>query len=80
MYIGIIGAMEEEITKLKQIMEIDCEKNISGLTFFIGKIYNKDIILVKSNEGKVNSAICTQTMILNFDISCVIIDRVKYIV
>lgn len=72
MYLGIIGAMEEEIVKLKEIMDIEEEKRIGGFVFYIGKIFNKDVILVKSNEGKVNSAICTQTLILNFDIEKVI--------
>ena len=72
MYIGIIGAMEEEITKLKEVMKINQTMEISDFIFYIGKIYDKDVILAKSNEGKVNSAICTQTMILNFKLSCII--------
>lgn len=72
MYLGVIGAMEEEISKLKEIMDIEKKVLISGLTFYIGKIYSKNVILVKSNEGKVNSAICTQTLILNFDIDKII--------
>lgn len=72
MYIGIIGAMEEEITKLKEIMDIEETVKISDFVFYIGKIYNKDVVLVKSNEGKVNSAICTQTMILNFKIKYIL--------
>lgn len=72
MCLGIIGAMEEEIAKLKQIMDIDKEVKISNLTFYIGKIYGKDIVLVKSNEGKVNAAICTQTLILKFNVDKVI--------
>ena len=72
MYIGIIGAMEEEITKLKEVMKISETMEISDFIFYIGKIYDKDLFLAKSNEGKVNSAICTQTMILNFKLSCII--------
>lgn len=72
MYIGIIGAMEEEITKLKEIMEVSDKKVISNIEFYIGKIYEKDIVLARSNEGKVNSAICTQTLILNFNVSQII--------
>lgn len=72
MYLGIIGAMEEEITKLKEIMDIEKEVKISDFLFFIGKIHKKDVILVQSNEGKVNSAICTQTLILNFDVDKII--------
>lgn len=72
MYLGIIGAMEEEITKLKEVMDIKTEYKIGEFVFFVGKIYDKDVVLVKSNEGKVNSAICTQTLILNFDVDSVI--------
>lgn len=72
MYIGIIGAMEEEIQELKEEMTEVKKKAISAFTFYLGKIKGKDVVLAQCQEGKVNAAICTQTMILNFDLSAII--------
>ena len=66
--IGIIGAMEMELDRLISDMNIVEKKNVSFLDFYIGKLYSKDVIIVKSNEGKVNSAVATQILISNFNI------------
>lgn len=57
MLIGITGAMEEEIQLLKQNMYITNTETISGFEFFIGKLENCDIVLIRSGIGKVNAAI-----------------------
>ncbi len=64
--IGIIGAMDEEVEKLKsEITNLKTTK-ISDIYFYTGKINNIPVVLSKCSEGKVNSAICTQTMILKY--------------
>ena len=70
--IGIIVAEEKELIEVKKIMNNIKEKNIYEKTFYIGTIENKDVVLVKSNVGKVNSARVTQLLIDNFDIECVV--------
>ena len=70
--IGIIGAMEEEIDRIKEKMEVLKVDKISSFYFYIGKLCGRNIVLAKSNEGKVNSAMCTQTMILKYEIDLVI--------
>lgn len=70
--IGIIGAMDEEIEILKDLMEIENKNNIAGMSFFSGKLLNKDIILVRSGIGKVNAAVCTQVLISKFNVSYII--------
>jgi len=70
--IGIIGAMEIEVTLLKSKMEIISTKNIAGMDFFVGKMNSKNIILVRCGVGKVNSAICTQILIDMYGVDCVI--------
>ena len=44
--IGIIGAMSEEITYLKEKIEIVTTKNIIGLDFHVGKYCGNSIVLV----------------------------------
>ncbi|MGL6065085.1 MAG: 5'-methylthioadenosine/adenosylhomocysteine nucleosidase [Fusobacteriaceae bacterium] len=72
MRIGIIGAMNEEIIQLKNIMTIESEENIAGFTYYIGKIENKKIVLVESGIGKVNSAVCTTLLLQKYNIEKVI--------
>ncbi|MGL4688411.1 MAG: 5'-methylthioadenosine/adenosylhomocysteine nucleosidase [Fusobacteriaceae bacterium] len=72
MRIGIIGAMNEEIIQLKNIMTIESEENIAGFTYYIGKIENKKIVLVESGIGKVNSAVCTSLLLQKYNIEKVI--------
>lgn len=62
-YIGIIGAMEEEVSQLKgQMTEVE-EKVIASMTFCRGKLQEKDVVVVRSGIGKVNMAICAQILI-----------------
>ena len=70
--IGIIGAMKLEIQKLISDLKEKEIKEIAFLEFYTGKLYSKDVVIVKSNEGKVNSAIATQILISNFDVSYIL--------
>lgn len=70
--IGIIVAEEKELLEVKKIMNNLREKYIYEKIFYIGSIEEKEVVLVKSNVGKVNSARVTQILIDNFDIELVI--------
>ena len=70
--IGIIVAEEKELLEVKKIMNNLSERNIYEKTFYIGNIEKNEVVLVKSNVGKVNSARVTQMLIDNFDIELVI--------
>lgn len=72
MIIGIIGAMEEEVSKLKKAMTEAVEKEKAGMKFLSGKLYGKDVVVVRSGIGKVNAAICTQILIDEYKIDRVI--------
>src|SRR5699024_1267916 len=56
---GIIGAMDEEIALLKEVMDIKNETEIANSLFIEGTIDGKDVVLVKSGIGKVNAAMTT---------------------
>ena len=70
-YIGIVVAMNEEKEAIQNLMEDVNVKQINDLRFTIGKIQNRDVILIKCGVGKVNAARATQVLIDKFDISCV---------
>ena len=65
MTIGIIGAMEEEITGLRENFDVISAKNIVGLDFYMGKLENSSnsLVFVRCGTGKVNAAICAQILI-----------------
>lgn len=72
MKIGIIGAMSEEVAQLKSEMTVERELSKAQMDFFGGKLLNKDIVIVTSGIGKVNAAVCTQILINDFDVDCII--------
>ena len=70
--IGIIGAMDSEVKHLTECLE-NCKTSvISGMTFYEGKLNQKDVVVVKSGIGKENAALCAQVLILNFKVEKII--------
>lgn len=70
--IGIIGAMEEEISQLVNKMENTDVTEIAGMVFNKGVIGGKELVVVKSGIGKVNAAICTQILATYFKVDTVV--------
>ena len=64
--IGIIGAMQTEVDGLIQnIRDLRIEK-VSGFEFALGYIGEHEVAVVRSGVGKVNAAVCAQTLILTY--------------
>lgn len=64
--IAIIGAMEEEVSILRNQM-IDKEtETIANCEFTVGQIEDKQVILLKSGIGKVNAAMSTSILLERF--------------
>ena len=70
--IGIIGAMEEEITNLKSHMQVDEVQTIAGMSFYKGAVKGTKLVLVRSGIGKVNAGICTQILASVYGVDTVI--------
>lgn len=70
--LGIIGAMEEEVARLKGMIENLSVSEKSGMSFYAGKIEGTDVVVVKCGVGKVNAAMCTQTMIDFYNVDAII--------
>lgn len=63
MKLGIIGAMQVEVETLLQLLtEVSVTKQ-AGLSFYEGCLGATQVIVVRSGIGKVNAALCTQSMI-----------------
>lgn len=69
---GIICAMEIELEKILLVTENKEETVISGKKYIKGTICGKNIVASVSGVGKVNAAICAQTMILRFSPNIII--------
>lgn len=72
MTIGIIGAMDEEISLLLENMTDKYESIVANTLFVEGKLLGKEIVLLKSGIGKVNAAMATTIMHESFTPSSVI--------
>ena len=70
--IGIIAAMDSEVRDIKSAMEDGIKIHHGGMTFFKGKLHQKEVIAVKSGVGKVNAAMCTQILIDVFKVNTLI--------
>ena len=66
MRIGIIGALQMEVAALREKMEGAKTTRISGMEFTEGTLHGKDVVVAVAGVGKVNAAVCCQTMILTF--------------
>ncbi len=70
--LGIIGAMEEEVARLKEHMTEVAVTERASLTFYEGNLNGLPVVVVRSGIGKVNAALCTQQLVDLFGIDAVI--------
>lgn len=64
--IGIIGAMDVEVTSLKEAADITKTTKIAEMEFCEGTLGEKNVVIVKCGMGKVNAGICAHTLINEF--------------
>lgn len=72
MSVGIIGAMDQEVSAVLAYMSDVQQIKLFDTTFYEGKINNKSVVLVKSGIGKVKAAISATLLISNFKVKAVI--------
>lgn len=64
--IGLIGAMDVEIEALEARLEDRRDETIGMDHFAIGRLFGHDAVLAVCGPGKVNAALCAQSMILRY--------------
>jgi adenosylhomocysteine nucleosidase len=72
MKIAIIGAMEEEVTLLRDNIEEGTQETVAGCEFTFGKMHGADVILLRSGIGKVNAAMSTTILLEKYKPDCII--------
>ena len=70
--IGIIGAMAQEVERLKGEMEVRRTMAKASMEFWEGTLNGTDAVVVQSGIGKVNAAICAQILCDIFEVTHVI--------
>ena len=70
--IGIIGAMDEEVNKLKEVLEDAQVSTVAGMNFFKGLFDGKEVVIVRSGIGKVNAGMCAQILADKFNVDYII--------
>ena len=63
MKVGIIGAMEQEVTILKEAITNCKTVNKAGCTFFSGQINDVEVVVLQSGIGKVAAAVGTTILL-----------------
>ena len=64
--VGLIGAMAVEVESLMAQLENRQEKRVGMDVFVSGRLFGQDAVLAVCGPGKINAALCTQSMIVNF--------------
>lgn len=70
--LGIIGAMDEEVSKLKEQMTDVSVTTKASMDFYAGKLNGKDVVIVRSGIGKVNAAVCSQILADDYHVTTLI--------
>ncbi len=70
--IGIIGAMEEEVTYLRDQLQQRQDMTLAGYEFHSGVLAGQQVVLLKSGIGKVNAAIGTTILLERYAPDCII--------
>ncbi|MBV6683913.1 5'-methylthioadenosine/S-adenosylhomocysteine nucleosidase [Bacillus sp. JRC01] len=66
MKIAIIGAMEEEVTLLRENISNPVVETIAGCEYTSGTMKGKEVVLLRSGIGKVNAAMSTAVLLQHF--------------
>ncbi len=72
MTIGLMGAMQEEITLLVSQMIVRMQETIAERTYYVGELFDREVVVVFSRWGKVASSSTATTLITHFGVDEII--------
>ncbi|MCM1180567.1 MAG: 5'-methylthioadenosine/adenosylhomocysteine nucleosidase [Clostridium sp.] len=70
--LGIIGAMDEEVEKVKEQMQEVTVLSRASMDFYKGTLGGQPVVVVRSGIGKVNAAICAQILVDEYHVDAII--------
>lgn len=65
--IGIIAAMEMECSLLREALSCGEEERVCGLSFYEGKLNERNVVLVQCGVGKVNASMAATILISHYE-------------
>ena len=71
-YIGIVSAMDMEIELLLKEANISKKEEIGGVTYHIGNLKNKPVIITEAGVGKIRASSGMTSMLYHYPISGVL--------
>ena len=72
MKLGIIGAMRVEVETLVEKLENPVSRTVAWSTFYEGRLEGLDVVVVQCGVGKVNAAMCVQTLCNLFGVTHIV--------
>ena len=72
MKLGVIGAMDVEVTTLKGQLQNKQEKVIAGSVFCEGFLEGLPVVIVQCGVGKVNAALCAQALCDHYGVTHIV--------
>jgi len=70
--LGIIGAMDIEVNKLVEAMEVESTTETAGITFHKGVLNGCQVVVARSGVGKVCAGVCAQLMVTLFGVDVIV--------
>ena len=70
--IGIIGALNDEVAHIIELLKNRVCEITSGIEFNYGNIGTRSVVVARCGVGKVFAALCAEAMILNYSPSLII--------
>ena len=70
--IGILCALDKELEMMIEQLEDAEKKKVCGYDFNVGRLRGKRVVLCKCGVGKVNAAVCAQTMLMTWPVRLLI--------
>src|SRR6188768_2891656 len=70
--LGIMGAMNEEVSALAQALSVPNARTIAGRKFLSGNLFGQPAVLVESRWGKVAAATTATHLIATFKVDAVV--------
>jgi adenosylhomocysteine nucleosidase len=71
-HVGVIGALDEEVARLREHLDVDRTVRIARRHYDTGQLGSQRITLVQSRMGKVAAAITATTLIQEFGVDAII--------
>ncbi|MCR4846139.1 MAG: 5'-methylthioadenosine/S-adenosylhomocysteine nucleosidase [Eubacterium sp.] len=63
---GIITSSDAQAEQIKKKMKVEDKKEVADMTFYLGTMKDQNVVLVKNEIGKVNTATATQILLDKF--------------